>query len=91
MSLLSRLFGGGGGADKGPEPIDYEGYRIYPEPIKESDGYRLAARIERGEGDALQVHKVIRADTIRSFDEAVEASELKCKQIVDQLGERMFD
>ena len=90
MSLLGRLFGGSS-KDDGPKAIEYNGYRIYPAPTKESGGFRLAGRIEQGEGDALKVHNVIRADTIQGQDEAIEATILKCKQIIDQLGARMFD
>ena len=46
MSLFSKLFGGGGGSPKAPEPVDHDGFKIFVEPIKEGSGYRLAARID---------------------------------------------
>ena len=50
MSLLSRLFGKGGGTpDEAAEPETYEGFRIFPDPIKEAGGHRIAARIELGD------------------------------------------
>ena len=91
MSLFGRLFGGGKSADKGVEAIEYNGFLIYPEPIKEGSEFRLAARIEQGEGETLKSHQVIRADTIRSHEEAVDASISKCKQVIDQMCTRIFD
>ena len=41
MSLFKKLFGGSE-APKGPEPVSYNGYTIFPEPMKEPDGYRIA-------------------------------------------------
>jgi len=88
MSFLSKLFGGG--APKAAEPIEYEGFRIYPEPIKEAQGYRLAARIEKEVDGALKTHTLIRADTISDQTQAVDAAVQKCKQVIDQMGERVF-
>lgn len=89
MSLLSRLFGGGG-ADKAPEAIEYNGFRIFPEPVKEAQGYRLAARIEKEIDGVLKTHKLIRADTIADPVQAADAAEAKAKQVIDQMGDRLF-
>ena len=92
MSLLSRLFGS---KDKSESPVkttsvEYEGFRITPQPMKEAQGYRLCALIEKEVGGALKSHTLIRADTIADFDQCVEASIGKAKQMIDQLGERLF-
>ena len=50
MSLFKKLFGGGSGAGAAksdPEPEDYNGFLIYPQPDKQSGGYRIGARIEK--------------------------------------------
>ena len=88
MSLLSRLFG-----SKPKEIIaeTYEEFRIYAEPMSEGRIYRLAARIELGEGDAMKTHQLIRADTFESEDAAIAASTAKAKQMIDQQGERLFN
>ncbi|KPP93690.1 MAG: hypothetical protein HLUCCA08_05800 [Rhodobacteraceae bacterium HLUCCA08] len=94
MSWLSRLLGGsgtGGERAAAAEPVAYEGFRIYPEPIPEDGQFRLAARIEMGEGEALKTHHMIRADLLRDRDEAVEAAIRKAQQMIDQLGARIFD
>lgn len=91
MSLLSRLFGGGGGGGaSGPEPEDYKGFRITPEPQKEGAGYRIAARIEKEVGGEMKSHSLIRADVISAKDEAETASVNKAKQMIDEQGERLF-
>ncbi len=89
MSLFSKLFGGGG-TPKTPEPEEYEGFRILVEPIKESSGYRLAARIEKEIGGEVKRHQIIRADVFTSQDEARQFSLAKAKQMIDQLGDGLF-
>ncbi len=90
MSLFSKLFGGGG-APKAPEPIEHEGFRIFVEPIKEGSGYRLAARIEKEVGGATKSHHLVRADVFNSEDEARQFSLAKAKQLIDQLGDGLFN
>ncbi|MEM6693349.1 MAG: HlyU family transcriptional regulator [Pseudomonadota bacterium] len=95
MSLLSRLFGGGGsnGGDSGSAagPTEtYEGYRIFAQPGKASGGYRVGARIEKEVGEETLVHQLIRADTLPNYDEACSVSVAKAKQMIDEQGERLF-
>jgi len=91
MSLFSKLFGGG---KPKPEPQaeteTYEGFRITPAPQKDTEGFRLAARIEKEINGEVKVHQLVRADTLRSLDEAQEFSLRKAKQLIDQQGERIF-
>lgn len=91
MSILSKLFGKSSGS-KAPAAAseDYEGYRITPQPIKEGNSYRVAARIEKGEGEALKVHNLIRADTVPTLEGAVTLSANKAKQMIDQMGDKLF-
>jgi len=87
MSLLSKLFGGGGGATPPAEPVDYKGYSITPAPAKEGGRYRIGAQIEK-DGKS---HHLIRADTLDDLASAEDASVNKAKQLIDQVGERLFD
>lgn len=89
MSLFKKLFGGSG-TPKGPEPVSYDGFTILPEPIKEPDGYRIAARIEKEIGGDLKSHHLIRADMLHSADQAAEASIQKAKSMIDQMGDKIF-
>ncbi len=87
MSLLSKLFGG---SAKDPEPVTHNGYRIFPEPVKEDGGYRIAARIEKDVDGQVKTHMMIRADTYSAPDTAMDASVDKAKQVIDQLGDKIF-
>ncbi|MBV2360323.1 hypothetical protein KUH32_11090 [Thalassococcus sp. CAU 1522] len=93
MSLLSRLFGGGGGAAKQPvaAPVDHAGFRITPDPIPVDGQFRLAAWIEAEIDGEAKRHHMIRADLVRDRDEAVTATLAKARQMIDQLGPRLFD
>lgn len=86
MSLLSKLFGGGPKA----EPVQYEGFLIYPEPALDGGRFRIGARIEKTVNDQLMTHKLIRVDTLESREAAEEASVGKAKQLIDEQGERLF-
>ena len=93
MSLFSKLFGGGKPKPQ-PEPEaeaeTYEGFRIIPTPQSESDGYRLGARIEKEVDGETKVHHLLRADVLRSLEEARSFSIRKAKQVIDEQGERIF-
>jgi len=85
MSFLKKLLGAGT-APKVQASEEYEGFTITPAPVKEAHGYRIAATIEK-DG---QSHDMIRADTYASDDTAKDASIAKAKQVIDQMGDRIF-
>ncbi len=89
MSLLKRLFGGGGGKSK-VEPEIYKGFNVFPEPIKEAGGYRVAARIEKDVDGEVKSHQLIRADVCQSEQDALEISANKAKVLIDEKGDRVF-
>ncbi|WP_425099727.1 HlyU family transcriptional regulator [Tropicibacter sp. S64] len=91
MSLWKKLFGGGG-SEKAPavEVIEYEGFRITPEPIDEGGQFRICAVIEAEVDGEAKSHRLIRADLIREYDVAVEASVNKARQMIDQMGKSLF-
>jgi len=93
MSLLSRLFGGKSGGDTPPpaQPAEeYKGCRITATPIKEGGQFRISARIEKDvDGQTLR-HDLIRADTVGTLEEATSISLSKARQVIDQLGDRVF-
>lgn len=89
MSLFSRLFGGGA-AKAEPSAEEYEGYRIFPDPIREAGGFRVAARIEKDLDGQTRSHRMVRADTIQDPDEAKAFSLRKAKQVIDEQGDRIF-
>ncbi|WP_300517735.1 HlyU family transcriptional regulator [Aliiroseovarius sp.] len=92
MSLFGKLFGGKtAGAGKEVEPELYEGFRIYPEPVREAGGYRVNARIEKDVGGLLRTHQMVRADVVQSEDEARAITLRKAQSFIDQMGERIFN
>ena len=88
MSLLSKLFGSKAASQ--PEPEEHNDFLIFPDPVKESGGYRIAARIEKEIDGEVKTHHMIRADTYQSKETAIEASLAKAKLFIDQVGDGVF-
>ena len=71
--------------------VEYKGYRIQPAPyLNSSSSYQTAGTIEKDTPDGVKRHEFVRADTYDSRDAAVEFTISKAKQLIDQLGDRMF-
>ena len=92
MSFLNVLFGRLAGAEtqNAAEPVDYKGYIIRPAPFKNDGQYQTAGTIEREIGGVRKEHRFIRADAFASYDDAVNFTLGKARQMVDLQGERMF-
>jgi hypothetical protein len=92
MSFWKSLFGGGAteSAEKASEPVEYNGFTIRAAPYKAEGQYQTAGTITKDVGGVVKEHKFIRADRHASYDDAVEFSLSKARQIVDQSGDRMF-
>jgi hypothetical protein len=93
MSFWKSLFGGGAApasADKPSEPIEYNGFIIRAAPFKDGGQYQTAGLIEKEVGGVKREHHFIRADRHATYDDAVEFSLSKARQLVDQQGERIF-
>lgn len=91
MSILSKLFGRGPATEPGAQAIDYKDFRVTPDPMREGKHFRIAATIEAEIDGETKTHRLIRADTLESHEAAVEASLAKAKQMIDQMGARLFD
>ncbi len=90
MSFLKKLFGGGGAA-KAAEPVEYEGFAIYAEPIDEGGVFRVAARIEKTVDGETRSAQMVRSDTLNGRDAAIEATINKAKQVINERGNVLFD
>ena len=92
MSFWKSLFGGGAteSAEKASEPVEYKGFTIRAAPYKSEGQYQTAGTITKDVGGVMKEHKFVRADRHASYDDAVEFSLSKARQIVDQSGDRMF-
>lgn len=94
MSFLKSLFGkrsSGDAAEKLGEPVEYRGFILRAAPFESGGQYQTAGLIEKEIAGVRKQHRFIRADRLASFDDAAEFSLTKARQIVDQLGDRMFD
>ena len=69
---------------------EYKGFTITPRPIKEGGQFRVAALIEKGEGQACRQHQFIRSDTLANAEQAAELTLSKCKTFIDQMGDGIF-
>lgn len=87
--MFSKLFGKSKAPE--PEPERYKDFAIYPAAQKDAGGFRLAARVEKQVGEETKVHHLIRADTLNTQDAANDAAIAKAKQLIDQMGDRIFD
>ncbi|MGB3313838.1 MAG: HlyU family transcriptional regulator [Albidovulum sp.] len=90
MSWLSRLFAGSPDETPEAEPVLHDGFRIFVEPIKESAGFRVAARIEKEVGGEVRTHRMVRADTVSTAEAAAEMTLRKAKSLIDQQGDSIF-
>lgn len=90
MALFSRLFGGKPSSAPEVKPEEYEGFAIFPEPVKEGARWRVAARIEKEVAGARRVHQLIRADVVDGYDDACSTSVRKARQMIDEQGEGIF-
>lgn len=87
MSLFRRLFGTTTPSDHRTsastvEPIEHEGFLIYPEPQPEGSQYRLAGRICKQIDGELQTHLFIRSDIISDKEEASRLMVEKAKNFI---------
>jgi len=77
-------------APKRREPVEYNGFTIRAAPYKAEGQYQTAGTITKDVGGVMKEHKFVRADRHAAYDDAVEFSLSKARQIVDQSGDRMF-
>lgn len=91
LKKISAMFSGGS-VDVQPEQgEEYEGFMITPAPIAEGGQFRLCGTITKDIGGEQKEHKFIRADVCQSKTQANELALIKGKQMIDQLGERVFN
>jgi hypothetical protein len=94
-TALGGLLGGRSDGDKADAPaasaVEYKGYRIFAAPAKEGSQFRIAGTIEKDTPEGVKRHQFIRADVYANRDDAMAVTTSKARQIIDQLGDRMFN
>ena len=92
-SFLAKIFGSGDKAAKPAEPaesIEYNGFTITSAPIKEGGQFKTAGKISKEIDGELKSAEFIRADNHGDRDSAINHSNRKAQQIIDEQGEAMF-
>ncbi|WP_068315228.1 HlyU family transcriptional regulator [Polycladidibacter hongkongensis] len=71
---------------------EFQGYKIYAEPTSRGAGqWQTAGRITKQFGEETREHQFIRADTHPSKEGAADFSLQKGRQIIQELGDSIFD
>ena len=96
MSFWKSLFGGGAGtaAQSGPvtaKSVEHNGFRIEAQPYPEGGQYQLAGTISKEIDGVRKEHRFVRADRFAAAEDAADYAILKGRQMIDQLGQRIFD
>jgi hypothetical protein len=93
MSFWKSLFGSSSGASSpvASAPVEYKGFTVRAAPFKEGEKYQTAGTIEKDVAGVRKEHRFIRADSHVSLDEATSFSLAKARQMIDLMGERIFD
>lgn len=92
-NLFKSIFGSGSdskASSHAADAIEYNGFTIVAEPMKEGGQYRTAGTISKTVDGELRETKFIRADNNADLQSAIEHCEYKAKQIIDEQGDGMF-
>ena len=73
------------------DPIEHEGFQIYPEPQREGGQYRVAGRICKSINGELKSHHFIRSDLCGSPEQANELMVEKAKNFIRHVQDEMFN
>ena len=96
MSFLKKLFGGGSSEEAeaptaaSKRQIEYEGYMVKATPYKEQGQWQTCGVVTKTIDGVVKEHRFIRADRFSDEESAADHAIIKGKQLVEQLGERMF-
>lgn len=93
-SFFAKIFGSGDKAEslaEAAESIEYNGFTITSAPIKEGGQFKTAGKISKEIDGELKSAEFIRADNHADRDSAINHSNRKAQQIVDEQGDAMFE
>jgi hypothetical protein len=89
-SWLRRVFAGDRRQQE-REAVSYGEYTITPTPMAQGGQYVTAGIIRKHTAAGVREHRFVRADTHATADDAAEFAVRKGRQIIDQLGDRIFE
>lgn len=93
MSFWKSLFGGGTSEPAAAKPgrtEEYSGFTIEAAPYKDGGQYQLAGKIRKTIDGTAKEHSFVRADRFSTFEDAESFAFVKAKQMIDQMGDRLF-
>lgn len=90
MSLWKSLFGGSKREAPSPATEDYNGFTIAPAPYAAGGQFQVAGSVSKSIDGETKTHKFVRADRFSSMEEATTFTIMKAKQIIDQMGDKIF-
>jgi hypothetical protein len=73
------------------DAVEYKGFQIAPAPMKDANGWRVAAVIYKDIDGERCTHHLIRADVFADRDFARELSIRKAKMVIDDRGEKILE
>ncbi|GBD44029.1 hypothetical protein HRbin40_01512 [bacterium HR40] len=88
---LRRLLGTGAKRREEREPVTYGEYTITPTPLAQGGQFVTAGIIRKHTAQGMLEHRFVRADTHATAEDAAEFAIHKGRQIIDQLGDRIFE
>jgi hypothetical protein len=91
---LGRLLGGGGAdeaaAEAAGEAVEYQGYRIVAQPIRQGGQFLTAGTITKEFPEGRKEHRFVRADMHASEEDARRFMVQKAQRLIDEVGDRLF-
>jgi len=90
MSFWKSLFGGSKAESAPPPTEEYNGFTIAPTPYAAEGQFQVSGIVSKVIDGERKEHKFVRADRFASMEDATTFSIVKAKQIIDQMGDRVF-
>jgi hypothetical protein len=94
MSFFKKLFGGGSGASSAEAApaasAEHGGFSIKATPYQDGGQWQMCGVIEKEIAGEVKSHRFIRADRFPDREQAADFTLAKARQIIDQMGERVF-
>jgi hypothetical protein len=93
MSFLKKLFGGGSSSAPDTTPAATEthnGFTLHATPYQEQGQWQMCGVIEKEIAGEMKTHRFVRADRFASKEDAAQFTLSKARQIVDQMGDKLF-
>lgn len=90
MSFWKSLFGGSK-SEPAPQPTtEYNGFSITPAAYAADGQFQVAGVVSKVIDGETKSHRFVRADRFSSMEEASTFAVMKAKQIIDQMGDKVF-